>query len=134
MRAPKIISCHKYNLNGRRGREMKSESGEESKEYGVFSRKLIVAAVLVGIFLMWVGQLILTWSEWEDTETMKTVYKTSRTLLSLGGMISSGALIAGGVINKSIDKFVRLGMLVAATLITMQLMTWATIYYPRPYL
>jgi len=31
---------------------MKSESGEESKEYGVFSRKLIVAAVLVGIFLM----------------------------------------------------------------------------------
>jgi len=44
-------------------------------------------------------------------------------------MISSGALIAGGVINKSIDKFVRLGMLVAATLIVMQLMTWAAISY-----
>ena len=113
---------------------MKSESGEESKEYGVFSRELIVAAVLVGIFLMVVGQLIVIWTEWEDTETMRTVYKTSRTLLSLGGMISSGALIAGGVINKSIDKFVRLGMLVAATLIVMQLMTWATIsYFPMQF-
>ena len=113
---------------------MKSESGEESKEYGVFSRELIVAAVLVGIFLMVVGQLVVVWSEWEDTETMRTLYKTSRTLLSLGMMISSGALIGGGVINKSIDKFVRLGMLVAATLIVMQLMTWAAIpYFPRSF-
>jgi len=46
-------------------------------------------------------------------------------------MISSGALIGGGIINKSIDKFVRLGMLVAAAFITMQLMNWAAIsYYP----
>ena len=108
---------------------MKSESGEESREYGVFSRKLIVAAVLVGVFLIWVGQLVVIWSEWEDTETMKTVYRTSMTLISLGGMISSGALIAGGVINKSIDKFVRLGMLVAAALITVQLMAWGIVSY-----
>ncbi|NIW50877.1 MAG: hypothetical protein GWN17_01390 [Candidatus Korarchaeota archaeon] len=105
---------------------MKSESGEESKEYEVFSRGLIVAAVLVGIFLMWVGQLVVVWSEWEDTET---ILRTSRTLISLGGMISSGALIVGGVTNKSIDKFVRLGMLVAAAFIIMQLMTWTAISY-----
>jgi hypothetical protein len=122
---------------------MKSESGEESKEYGVFSRKLIVVAVLVGISLMVVGQLVVIWWGWEDTETMRrwgwedtetmrTLYKTSRTLLGLGMMISSGVLIAGGVINKSIDKFVRLGMLVAAALIIMQLTTWAAIpYFPR---
>jgi len=110
---------------------MKSESGEESKEYGVFSRKLIVTAVLVGISLMVVGQLVVIWWGWEDTEVMTTVSKTSRTLLSLGMMISSGALIGGGVINKSIDKFVRLGMLVAAALIVMQLTTWAAIpYFP----
>jgi len=107
---------------------MKSESGEESKEYGVFSRELVVATVLVGIFLMVVGQLVVIWPEW-DTETMRTVYKTSRTLFAFGGMISSGALIGGGVINKSIDKFVRLGMLVAAALIIMQLMNWAAISY-----
>ena len=110
---------------------MKSESGEESKEYEVFSRELVVAAVLVGIFLMVVGQLVVIWPEWEDTETMRTVYKTAKTLFALGGMISSGALIGGGIINKSIDKFVRLGMLVAAAFIIMQLMNWAAIsYYP----
>ena len=108
---------------------MKSEPAEEIREHGVLSRKLIVALVLVGIFLIWVGQLVVTWSEWEDTEAMKTIYKTSMTLISLGGMISSGALIAGGVINKSIDKFVRLGMLVAAALIIVQLMAWGVLSY-----
>jgi len=113
---------------------MKSESEEESKEHEVFSRELIVAAVLVGIFLMWVGQLVVVWPESEDTETMRTLYKTSRTLLGLGMMISSGALIGGGVINKSIDKFVRLGMLVVAALIIMQLMAWGAIsYFPRSF-
>jgi len=108
---------------------MKSESGEEGREYEVFSRKLIVAAVLVGIFLIWVGQLVILWQEIEDTETMKTMFRTAMTLTSLGGMISSGTLIAGGIINKSIDKFVRLGMLVAAAFIIMQLMTWAATSY-----
>ena len=100
---------------------MKSESEEESRECGVFSGKLIVATVLVGLLLTWVGQLVVIWSDWEDTEAMMTVCRASMTLISLGGMISSGALIAGGVINKSIDKFVRLGMLVAAALIAVQL-------------
>jgi hypothetical protein len=42
---------------------MKSESGEESVEHEAFSRKLIVAAVLVGILLMWVAQLVLIWPD-----------------------------------------------------------------------
>ena len=108
---------------------MKSELGEESREYEVSSGNLIVAAVLVGVFLIWVGQLVIIWSNWEDTEAMRTVYKTSMTLISLGGMISSGALIAGSVINKGINKFVRLGMLVAASLIITQMMTSGLVSY-----
>jgi len=92
-------------------------------------RKLIVVAVLVGIFLIWVGQLVLVWSEFEDTEMRVTIYRTVVTLIGLGGMISSGALIVGGVTNRSIDKFVRLGMLVAAAFIIMQLMTWGATSY-----
>ena len=106
---------------------MKSVSGEESREYD--SRKLIVAAVLFGFLLILVGQLVVVWSDWEDTEAMEIVYKTSMTLINLGGMISSGALIGGGVINESINKFVRLGMLVVAALIIVQLMTWASLSY-----
>ncbi len=96
---------------------MKSESGEESVEHEAFSRKLIVAAVLVGILLIWVAQLIIIWPDWADTETIKIASKTALTLIGLGGMISSVALIGGAVLNKSVDKFVRLGMLVAAGLI-----------------
>jgi len=107
---------------------MQSESGEESREHGVFSRKLIVAAVLVGILLIWVAQLILIWPDWADTETKKIAVKTALTLISLGGMISSVALIGGAVLNKSVDKFVRLGMLVVAGLILGQVMPLAMAY------
>ncbi len=92
-------------------------------------RKLIVVAVLVGIFLIWAGQLVIVWSEIEDTEMRATIFRTAVTLTGLGGMISSGALIVGGVTNKSIDKFVRLGMLVAAAFIIMQLIPWAATSY-----
>ena len=107
---------------------MKSESEEESGEHEVFSRKLIVAAFLVGILLIWVAQLILVWPDWEDAEAMKIGVKTSITLIGLGGMISSFALIGGAVLNRSVDKFVRLGMLVAAGLILGQLMPLAMTY------
>jgi hypothetical protein len=43
-------------------------------------------------------------------------------------MISSVALIGGAVLNKSVDKFVRLGMLVAAGLILGQVMPLAMTY------
>jgi hypothetical protein len=107
---------------------MKSESGEESVEHEAFSRKLIVAAVFVGILLIWVAQLVLIWPDWADTETMKIAVKTATTLIGLGGMISSVALIGGAVLNKSVDKFVRLGMLVAAGLILGQVMPLAMAY------
>jgi hypothetical protein len=105
---------------------MASESGEQGTENELFSRKLIVAAIVIGIFLIWVAQLIIVWAEFEDTETMKTISRIAVTLTSLGGMTLTGALIVGGIINRSIDRFVRLGMLVAAAFIIMQLMTWLT--------
>ena len=111
---------------------MISESGEESGEDEVFSTKLIVAAVFVGILLIWVAQLIVIWPSWENTGMMTTAVKTAVTLIGLGAMISSVALIGGAILNKSVDKFVRLGMLVAAGLIIVQVlpltMTYASIW------
>jgi len=100
---------------------MKSESEEESGEHEVFSRKLIFAAVFVGILLIWVAQLIIVWPDWTDTEMAKTAVKVTTTLIGLGGMILSVALIGGAVLNRSVDKFVRLGMLVAAGFIMVQM-------------
>jgi hypothetical protein len=92
---------------------MKSESKEESWEHTVFS-KLIVGAVLVGIVLILFGPLVLIWVELYSLQVVEPGRLLAATLISLGGMVSCGALIVGGIINKSIDKFVRLGMLVAA--------------------
>jgi hypothetical protein len=113
---------------------MTSESEQESRASGIFSTTLIVAAILAGIFLIWVGQLILIQSDWEDADAMEIAVKTSMTLISLGGALTSGALIGGGVFNKSIDKFVRLGMLVAAGFIIMQLMGTYGTFFPWTYL
>jgi hypothetical protein len=107
---------------------MKSESGEESVEHEAFSRKLIVVAVFVGILLIWMAQLVLIWPDWADTEMAKIAVKTTTTLIGLGGMISSVALIGGAVLNKSVDKFVRLGMLVAAGLILGQVLPLSMAY------
>ena len=107
---------------------MKSESGEESREPEVFSRKLIVAAVLVGITLIWVAQLVLIWPDWEAAGATKMAVKIATTLIGLGGMISSVALIGGAILNKSVDKFVRLGMLIAAGLILGQVLPLAMTY------
>jgi len=108
---------------------MKSESGEESVEHEAFSRKLIFAAVLFGILLIWVAQLILVWPDWTDTEMANIAVKTTMTLIGLGGTISSVALIGGAVLNKSVDKFVRLGMLIAAGLIIVQMAPLGMSYY-----
>jgi len=96
---------------------MKSESKEESREHTVFSTELIVGAVLVGIILILVGPLVLIWTEFYYLQAIEGSRILAATLISLGGMVSCGALIGGSIINKSIDKFVRLGMLVAAALI-----------------
>jgi len=58
----------------------------------------------------------------------KIAVKTTTTLIGLGGMISSVALIGGAVLNRSVDKFVRLGMLVAAGLIVAQVLPLAMTY------
>jgi len=55
----------------------------------------------------------------------KIAVKTTTTLIGLGGMISSVALIGGAVLNKSVDKFVRLGMLVAAGFLITQMLPFA---------
>ena len=126
--SPKSYFYHQRILDSCIGIEMKSESGKESVEHEAFSRKLIVAAVFVGILLIWVAQLVLIWPDWTDTEMTKIGVKITTTLIGLGGVISSVALIGGAILNKSIDKFVRLGMLVAAGLILGQVLPMAMTY------
>ncbi len=72
----------------------------------LFSKNMIIAAILFGILLIWVGALVLTFS------TDLTGYRAAQTLSSLGFFITGVFLIGGGIVNDSMDRYVRVGMIV----------------------
>jgi hypothetical protein len=72
----------------------------------LFSKNLILAAILLGILLIWIGAMILTFS------TDVTGIRAAETLNSFGFFLAGIALIGGGIANDAMDKYVRLGMIV----------------------
>lgn len=83
----------------------------------LFSKNFIVAAILFGILLIWIGVIILTFSSYDPTGI-----RAAEVMNSLGFFITSASLIGGGIVNDKMDKFVRLGMVVVgAYMITMVL-------------
>ncbi len=72
----------------------------------LFSKNLIIAAILLGLLLIWVGAVVLTFS------TDLTGLRAAQVINSLGFFIVGIFLIGGGVVNDHMDKFVRLGMVV----------------------
>jgi len=83
----------------------------------ICSESLITVGVVLGILLIFIGQVIRVYAQTHD------VLQISYVLKCLGGMFSSGALIGGGIINKNLDKFVRLGMLIAAGLVVSSMLS-----------
>ena len=72
----------------------------------LFSKNLIIAAILLGILIIWIGAIILTFS------TDLTGFRAAQTLNSLGFFVVGVFLIGGGIVNDNMDKYVRLGMIV----------------------
>jgi|WetSurMetagenome_2_1015567.scaffolds.fasta_scaffold212343_1 hypothetical protein len=72
----------------------------------LFSKNLIIAALLLGILFIWIGSLVLTFS------TDMTGYRAAQTLNSLGFFITGVFLIGGGIANDSMDRYVRVGMII----------------------
>jgi len=72
----------------------------------LFSKNLIIAAILLGILFVWIGAIVLTFS------TNLIDLRAAQTVNSLGFFIVGVFLIGGGIVNDTMDKFVRLGMIV----------------------
>ena len=72
----------------------------------LFSKNLIVAAILLGILFIWIGVFISTFS------TDLTGWRAAQTLNSVGFSIAGAFLICGGIVNDNMDKYVKLGMIV----------------------
>ena len=72
----------------------------------VFSKNIVIAAILLGLLFVWIGVIAMTFS----TDT--TGYRLAMVLNSFGFFIIGIVLIGGGIVNDTIDKYVRLGMIV----------------------
>ena len=72
----------------------------------LFSKNIIVAAILFGILFIWIGVVISTYS------TDATGWRAAQTLNSLGFSLAGVFLIGGGIINDKMDKLIRVGMIV----------------------
>jgi predicted nucleic acid-binding Zn ribbon protein len=72
----------------------------------VFSKNMIIAGILLGLLFLWIGVLVMTFS----TDT--TGYRVAMVLNSFGFFLTGIVLIGGGIANDTLEKYVRLGMVV----------------------
>jgi len=83
----------------------------------IFSKKFIILGVCLGILLIWIGIVIGNFSiGYPYTDMNFYGPKFAGTINSLGFAILAIALIGGGIQNRRIDKFVRMGMVFGGTL------------------
>jgi hypothetical protein len=82
----------------------------------LFSKTLIVGGILLGILLIWIGSIIFTFASGD-------ALKAASVLSSLGLAAISMFLLGGGLANKNMDKYVRLGMILGGALILLSLVS-----------
>ena len=77
----------------------------------LFSKNLIIMGTLLGILLAWIGTIIATFAGMD-----LSLARASLILNNLGFVFIGLFLTGGGIINKDIDKSVRLGMIVGGAI------------------
>jgi len=82
----------------------------------LFSKTLIVGGILLGILLIWIGSIIAAFATGD-------ALKASSVLYSLGLAAISVFLLSGGLANRNIDKYVRLGMILGGALVLINLVS-----------
>jgi small-conductance mechanosensitive channel len=80
----------------------------------IFSKDFIVAGVLLGLLFAWIGTLITAFAN------DRTGFQAAAVLNSLGFFLLGAFLLGGGIVNNTIDKFVRLGMIFGGAFLVAQ--------------
>ncbi len=82
----------------------------------LFSKKLIIIAVCIGVLLLIISTAMIQFTEpaqWEDMH-MQHIGSLLRSMVYYGiGLM----LICGGIVNKHMDKYFRLGLIIAGAII-----------------
>ena len=78
----------------------------------LFSKTFIILGALLGILLVWIGNMIFNFGvENLFTKGEFTITHIALILNSLGFAVIIVFLIGGGISNKNLDKYIRLGMI-----------------------
>lgn len=77
-----------------------------------FSETAIAVGAVFGIFLLWIGRLISLFGGGGET-----AWKASTVFRDLGIVFLSGMLICGGIVNRNIEKSIRVAMVVMGALL-----------------
>ncbi len=83
------------------------------------SDTILALAVVLGLFLAWVGALIWGFSSDPDVKDIGML------LRSFGVLILTGGLLLGGLLRHDMDKWVRWMLLLAGTLILIFIGFWS---------
>lgn len=105
-------------------RAIPSTTGNSSPLEGlfnmVFSKTAIIIGAGVGVLLAWIGVIIVTFARLSSDVAL---------LISSIGFAAIGILlVCGGIWNKKIDKFARLGMVVIGAYVLVQTMSIVGFY------
>ncbi len=84
----------------------------------LFSRKMLIIAISLGLLFVFIGGTITTFTNdptepWED----RIVSRAGSTIQSLGIIGVSMMLISGGLVNTKFDKYTRFGMILGGAII-----------------
>jgi hypothetical protein len=75
------------------------------------SDALLAIALVLAIFLVWLGAVISGWSDDNDIE------KAGMFVSSLGMLILTIILFVGGLIRSDLEKWIRVAMIIGAVLL-----------------
>jgi hypothetical protein len=75
----------------------------------VFSKVMIMLGICIGLLLAWIGKILTVF-------TSGTAYSVGNVLVFTGLAGMGFVLLGGGFLNKGIDKYIRLGMIITGGL------------------
>jgi hypothetical protein len=102
--------------------QMPQKSTAETLKTMFLSDMMLAIFFGIGLLLMWVGSLIYGTANDNDGQDLGMIAK------SFGMLVLTGAMILAGLVRHDMEKLVRLGLILSATLLLIFVGFWAGVW------
>jgi hypothetical protein len=102
--------------------QMPQKSTAETLKTMFLSDMMLAIFFGIGLLLMWVGSLIYGTANDHDGQDLGMIAK------SFGMLVLTGAMILAGLVRHDMEKLVRLGLILSATLLLIFVGFWAGVW------